>query len=146
MSPFVTTVGLRWTDLDAYRHVNHARVVTLLEEARVEFAFTYAGREGLSGFADGLLVAGLEVTYVRQIAYRPDPLRVEMTVREPRAASFTIDYRLHDGPDETDPVAVRASTRMALYDLAGGRVRRMDADELAFLRRWADAPDAEAAS
>ena len=136
MSPFVTSVGLRWTDQDAYRHVNHARVVTLLEQARIALAFTHAARAGLPGFADGLLVARLEVDYKRQIAYRPDPLRVAMTVRDVRAASFTVHYVLHDGPDEADPVAVRASTGMALYDLAGGNVRRMDADERAYLRRW----------
>ena len=136
MSPFVTSVGLRWTDQDAYRHVNHARVVTLLEEARIDLAFTAAGREGLPGLADGLLVARLEVEYVRQISYRPDPLRVAMTVRDVRAASFTIDYALHDGPDEADPVAVRASTGMALYDLSAGNVRRMDAGERAYLRRF----------
>ncbi len=144
MSPFVTSVGLRWTDLDAYRHVNHARVVTLLEEARIELAFTQAGRESLTRFADGLLVASLEVDYRRQIAYRPDPLRVAMTVRDVRAASFTIEYSMHDGPHEADPVAVRASTGMALYDLGSGNVRRMDADERAYLQRWA--ADEEAAS
>ena len=148
MSPFVTTVGLRWTDQDAYRHVNHARVVTLLEEARIELAFTVAGREGLSGLADGLLVARLEVEYVRQISYRPEPLRIAMTVRDVRAASFTIDYVLHDGPDEADPVAVRASSGMALYDLEAGNVRRMDADERAYLRRFTadEADEKEAAS
>ncbi|MDQ4116312.1 MAG: thioesterase family protein [Actinomycetota bacterium] len=148
MSPFVTSVGLRWTDQDAYRHVNHARVVTLLEEARIDLAFTYAAREGLSRFADGLLVARLEVDYKRQIAYRPDPLRVAMTVRDLRAASFTLHYALHDGPHAADPVAVRASTGMALYDLSSGNVRRMDADERAYLQRWSadEAGDAEAAS
>lgn len=138
MSPFVTTVGLRWTDQDAYRHVNHARVVTLLEEARIELAFTHAGRAGLARFADGLLVARLEVDYRRQLSYRPHPLRVAMTVRDMRAASFTIGYTLYDGPDESDPVAVRASTGMALYDLAAGSVRRMDPDERAYLATWTD--------
>ena len=142
MSPFVTAVRLRWTDQDAYRHVNHARMVTLLEEARIDLAFTYAAREGLPRFATGLLVARLEVDYKRQIAYRPDPLRVAMTVRDVRAASFTLDYALHDGPHEADPVAVRASTGMALYDLHSGNVRRMDADERAYLQRWSHGTEA----
>lgn len=138
MSRFVTQVPLRWTDQDAYRHVNHARIVTLLEEARVELAFTAAGAEGLGGFSTGLLVAGLEVSYRRQISYRPEPLRVTMDVRDVRAASFTLGYEMHDGPGESDPVAVQALTRMALYDLAADRVRRLSAEERAFLGRWAD--------
>lgn len=145
MSRFVTHVPLRWTDQDAYRHVNHARIVTLLEEARVELAFTAAGSEGLAGFSTGLLVAGLEVSYRRQIAYRPEPLLVTMDVRDVRAASFTLHYEMHDGPDESDPVAVRAVTRMALYDLQADRVRRLTADEREFLGRWADVADGHTA-
>lgn len=138
MSRFVTHVPLRWTDQDAYRHLNHARIVTLLEQARIELAFVAAGAEGLAGMSTGLLVAGLEVEYRRQIPYRPDPLRVTMDVRDVRAASFTIGYAMHEGPDEADPVAVEAVTRMALYDLVADRPRRLDADERAFLRRWSD--------
>ncbi|MEJ8279269.1 acyl-CoA thioesterase [Pseudonocardia spirodelae] len=135
MTAFVAEVPLRWTDQDAYRHVNHARIVTLIEEARVALAFTAAGREGLAGFSSGLLVAGLHVEYRRQLPWRPEPLRCTITVRELRAASFVLDYALHDGPGADDPVAVTAWTRMALYDLEGGRVRRLTADERDFLKR-----------
>lgn len=138
MSRFVTEVPLRWTDQDAYRHLNHARIVTLLEEARIELAFTAAGADGVAGLSTGLLVAGLEVDYRLQIPYRSRPLRVTMGVRDVRAASFTIDYQMHDGADGADPVAVRAVTRMALYDLEAGRPRRLTGDERAFLGRWAD--------
>ncbi|MBC3190704.1 acyl-CoA thioesterase [Pseudonocardia sp. C8] len=135
MAPFVTMVPLRWTDQDAYRHVNHARIVTLIEEARVALAFTGAGQEGLDGFASGLLVAGLHVEYKRQLAWRAEPLRVEITVRNLRAASFTLDYVLRDGPGPDDPVAVTAWTTMALYDLEEQRVRRLTDDERDYLKR-----------
>ncbi|MFP5022870.1 acyl-CoA thioesterase [Pseudonocardia phyllosphaerae] len=134
-APFVSLVPLRWTDQDAYRHVNHARIVTLIEEARVALAFTAAGHEGLSGFASGLLVAGLHVDYRRQLPWRSEPVRIEITVRDLRAASFTLDYVLHDGPDAADPVAVTAWTSMALYDLEAQRPRRLDAGERDFLKR-----------
>lgn len=134
-APFVVAVPLRWTDQDAYRHVNHARVVTLIEEARVAMAFTAAGAEGLSGFASGLLVAGLNVDYRRQLPWRADPLRVEITVRELRAASFTLDYVLRDGAGADSPVAVTASTRMALFDLEAQRPRRLTDSECDFLKR-----------
>lgn len=136
MARFVARVPLRWTDQDSYRHVNHARTVTLLEEARIELMFGEASRAGVDSFAEGLLVAGLEVDYRRQVPYRAEPLRVVMWVGQLRAASFTISYEMHDGPDEADPVAVTARTRMALFDLDGGRPRRITPDEKAFLARW----------
>lgn len=139
MARFVAQVPLRWTDQDSYRHLNHASAVTLLEEARIGLFFAAAAAEGVTGFSRGLLVAGLNVEYRRQVSYRTEPVRVEMWVDEVRAASFRISYELHDGPDTADPVAIAAWTRMAQFDLGAHRPRRLDADERAFLVRWADA-------
>ena len=137
MSRFVTQVPLRWTDQDAYRHLNHARAVTLLEEARIDLFFDTAAASGVGGFASGLLVVELGVRYRRQIAYRAEPLRVELWVDQVRAASFRISYALHDGGAETDPVAIEATTSMALFDLGAQRPRRIGADEREFLEKWA---------
>jgi acyl-CoA thioester hydrolase len=134
---FVAQVPVRWTDQDAYRHVNHAKAVTLLEEARVAMVFDAAAAAGVAGFAAGLLVVGLHVDYRRQIPYRPDGLRVTMDVAEVRAASFRISYEMHDGPAAADPVAVCAWTQMATYDLDAERPRRLTTDEREFLARWA---------
>ena len=136
MARFVAQIPLRWIDQDVYRHVNNARVVTLLEEARVAMVFDAAEAAGVSGFRDGLLVVGLHVDYRRQIPYRADGLRVTMQVDEIRAASFRITYEMHDGPAETDSLAVSASTRMAAYDLAAGHPRRLTAGEREYLGRW----------
>jgi acyl-CoA thioester hydrolase len=134
---FVAQVPLRWTDQDSYRHVNHANAVTLLEEARIQLFFDHASAEGVTGFVGGLLVAGLNVEYRRQIPYRSRLLRVTMAVDEVRAASFRIGYELHDGPEEDDVVAITAWTRMATFDLTEQRPRRVTAEEKEFLGRWA---------
>jgi acyl-CoA thioester hydrolase len=133
---FVARVPLRWTDQDSYRHLNNASVVTLLEEARIGLFFEAAVAAGVGGFATGLLVAGLHVDYRRQVAYRAHPVRVVMWVDEVRAAAFRVNYELHDGPADSDPVAVLAWTRMATFDLAAQRPRRLLPAERAFLGRW----------
>jgi len=135
---FVAQVPLRWTDQDTYRHINHARTVTLLEEARIGLLFDAAAADGVTGFAAGLLVAGLNVDYRRQVPYRPHPLRVTMWVDELRAASFRISYEMHAGPDADDPVAASAWTRMGMVDLAASRPRRLTTAEREFLGRWGD--------
>jgi acyl-CoA thioester hydrolase len=136
VAPFVAQVPMRWTDQDVYRHLNNARTVTLLEEARVALVFDAAAAQGVDSFAAGLLVVGLHVDYQRQIPYRGGTLRVAMEVDELRAASFRICYVMHDGPDDTAAVAVRAWTRMATYDLAAGHPRRLTPAERGFLVRW----------
>lgn len=138
MARFVADVPTRWVDQDAYRHVNHAAIVTLLEEARIGLVFTRAQADGVESFGQGLIVVGLHVDYLRQITYRPVPLRVELWVEELRAASFRICYHVHDGPDTSRPVAVRAWTRMATFDFETQRPRRLTPAERAFLERWQD--------
>ena len=137
MVRFVAQVPLRWTDQDSYRHVNHAKAVTLLEEARIQLFFDEASAQGGPGFVGGLLVAGLKVEYRRQIPYRSAGLRVTMAVDELRAASFRICYEMHDGAGEHDPVAIGAWTRMATFDLDAQRPRRLTDGEREFLTRWA---------
>lgn len=51
---FVTPVGVRWSDIDMYQHVNHATMVTILEEARVPFLKDAFGADITS---TGLLIA-----------------------------------------------------------------------------------------
>ncbi|GAA0924968.1 acyl-CoA thioesterase [Pseudonocardia zijingensis] len=136
MAPFIADVGVRWTDQDVFQHVNHAVTVTLLEEARIQLVFDAAGAEGVSGFAEGLLVTGLSVDYKRQLSYRARRLRVAMTVEDVRAAAFRIRYAMHEGPEEGDAVAVTAETRLAAFDLDAQRPRRLTPEERQFLGRW----------
>ena len=35
--PFRMSIALRWSDLDAFNHVNNARYLTFLEQARIEW-------------------------------------------------------------------------------------------------------------
>jgi acyl-CoA thioester hydrolase len=132
VTEFVAHVPMRWTDQDPYRHLNHARAVTLLEEARIALFFDRAGADGLATFATGLLVVGLDVAYKRQVAHRAAPLEVAMTVDEVRAASFRIAYELRDA----GTAAITAHTRMATFDLQAQRPRRLTPDEREWLERW----------
>ena len=141
MSRFHVEIPLRWADLDAYRHVNHARTVTLLEEARVELVFHRAADDGAGDWSDGLLVASLQVDYKVQIPYQGQSVRVSMWTDQVRAASFLIHYELRTGPAESDPVAATARTQMVPYDLGAGRPRRLTDAERLFLARWADGPE-----
>jgi acyl-CoA thioester hydrolase len=138
MSRFHVAVPLRWADLDAYRHVNHAHTVTLLEEARVELVFHRAAEQNAGAWSDGLLVASLHVDYKRQITYRGQSVRVSIWVGDVRAASFLLHYELRTGPEPDDPVAALARTQMVPYDLRAERPRRLTDAEREFLAEWTE--------
>ncbi|MET0316450.1 MAG: thioesterase family protein, partial [Rhodococcus fascians] len=40
------TITVRWSDMDAFAHINHARMVTLLEEARIEWLLSTGDAPG----------------------------------------------------------------------------------------------------
>ena len=140
MARFVAHVPLRWTDQDAFGHLNNARLVTVLEEARVALFFACAEEAGVRGFEAGCVITDLQVRYLRQVPYERTPARVAMWLSGIRGASFTVHYELHRGGDgDAEPPALTATTTLAMFDVAVQRVRRLSAEERAFLARWAEA-------
>jgi acyl-CoA thioester hydrolase len=130
---FVAEVRPRWSDMDAFGHVNHANTVTLIEEARVDMLFGEAGRQGAASMVDGMVVARLVVDYHTPLVVDGTSVRVEISVRELRAASFTLDYKVHSGRRESDAVVATAETLMVPYDLDAARPRRLTDAERDFL-------------
>lgn len=122
--------------MDAFGHVNHASTVTLLEEARVDLLFGEATRHGAAGMASGLVVARLVVDYHAPLRATGATVRVEISVREIRNVSFTLDYSVHGGLTEADPVVATAETMLVPYDLATARPRRLSPAERDFLATW----------
>lgn len=133
MGAYVAEVPLRWSDMDAFGHVNHARTVTLLEEARAELLFGEAGKHGLSGMADGMVVARVVIDYHAPLTYSDGTVQVRMSVRDLRAASFVMDYTAASGSSAS---AATAETVMVPYDVRAGRPRRLSDAERAFLSEW----------
>ena len=87
---FIYDVAVRWSDMDAYGHVNNARFLTLYEEARVAMFFVGARAHGLGSFEEGIVIARHEIDYLRPVDYG-DPVRIEMWVS--RAAGRSLHRR-----------------------------------------------------
>ena len=128
---YVTQVRVRWSDLDAFRHVNNAKTVTLLEEARVDWLFTDAARHGIERLTRGIVVARLEIDYKRAIGFDL-PVTVSMGVSKLGNASITVDYRL----TVAGATAATAATVLVPVDPATSRPRRLDEKERAYLSRF----------
>lgn len=132
---FHTAVEVRWSDMDVYQHVNHARMVTLLEEARIPWLLV-DGRP-TAGLRDGAVIADLQVKYRGQLRHEDGPLDVTMWIESVRAVDFVVGYevRARGASLDTAP-AVEASTRIAAFDIDAQRLRRLTANERAFLVSW----------
>ena len=128
MARFIYHCALRWSDLDAYGHVNNARFLTLYEEARVAMFFVGAREHGLGSFEEGIVIARHEIDYLRPVNYG-EPVRIEMWVSQLRAAAFTVSYELFDA----GVLASRARSVCVPYNLAQGHPRRLSEAERDFL-------------
>jgi acyl-CoA thioester hydrolase len=125
-APHEHLVQLRWSDPDSLGHVNHARALSLLEDARLAMADEAPGDVGL-------ILARLEVDYLRQLYYRTgERLCVRSVVARFGAKSFTVRQELI----QDDEVAIRADVVMVLFDFATDTSRAMTDQERRFWTRY----------
>ena len=122
-------VPLRWSDMDAYGHVNNVQFLRLLEDARVIGFEEWFGQDR-SVLSEGVLVARHEIEYLAPLLFRVPPIVVEMWVTSLGGAGFDLGYEVRDGRRDAasagDTVFARAETTLVLYDFATSRPRRMD--------------------
>jgi acyl-CoA thioester hydrolase len=125
---FTYDAAVRWSDMDAYGHVNNARFLTLFEEARVAMFFVGARAHGLGSFEEGIVIARHEIDYLKPVDYG-HPVRIEMWISQLRAASFTVSYELFD----EGTLASKAKSVCVPYNLTEGFPRRLSEAERDFL-------------
>ncbi len=124
----------RWSDLDAYNHVNNVTWLEYLQEARVDMLFVHAPERGAEGLAEGILVVRAEIDYRRPMLFRQAPYPIHMWVSKVGAASFTVSYEISDElPDGGTLLYGRAKTVLAPVDGGSGAPRRLTPDERAVL-------------
>ena len=117
-----------------YQHINHATMVTLLEEARIPFL-----REpfGASIATIGLLIAEVNISYKGQLRLADSPLHVTIWVKRLRAVDFTLAYEVRSvsAPTDSKP-SVLAETQLAAVHIEAQRLQRISPDQRDYLQRW----------
>lgn len=107
---FTTPIEIRFSDLDAYGHVNNALFFTYLETARIKLFQQYFG--AFLGSKLMFLVVRAECDYRLPIEMN-DSLQITVCTDLVRRSSFDFSYRLHDGAGKT---FAEAKTVMVCYD------------------------------
>ena len=139
-------IKLRWSDLDAYGHVNNAAMLTLLEESRI--SVFWHGDLGVDGVQDAAapttdagpggdtltLIARQEVEYLAPIPYLREPLDVQLWIGRMGGASLDVCYEVCS-PQGSEPSVLfaRAQSAIVLVDSTTLKPRRMTDGER---ERW----------
>lgn len=126
-------VGLRWADMDVYRHINSVEYFRLFEEARARL-FT---RDGAPGILDrGVVIARQAFDYARPLRYRPAPVSVGLSIERFGTSSLTLACRVLDGDSDSDSdsdqVYATGSASLVAFDPERGSSRPWQHDE----RNW----------
>ncbi|WP_418277417.1 acyl-CoA thioesterase [Isoptericola jiangsuensis] len=151
-------VSLRWSDLDAYQHVNNVEMFRLLEDARITAFWRHPEAEDPWPTAildtgphatSHTLVAGQQIEYLRPLQFSRDPVRVEMWIGSLGGASLEVCYEVHDGapggfartgpPSGAEPYT-RAVTTIVVIDAASGSPRRITPEERAVFEEFSGDP------
>lgn len=131
---FVAPVPVRWSDIDMYQHVNHATMVTILEEARVPFLREPFGAEITT---TGLLIHEVKVLYKGQLRLMDSPLQVSIWAKRVRAVDFTLGYEVRSvAADPASKPAVIAETQLATVHIKEQRLLRLTEPQRAYLNRY----------
>ncbi|MFE3291006.1 acyl-CoA thioesterase [Rhodococcus sp. NPDC059234] len=128
-------VSVRWSDMDAFKHINHARMVTLLEEARIDWL--QAVDPEAAALLQSSVVAHLDVRYRSPLTHSDAPLAVTMWLERVRTVDLTVRYEVRAAAALADSKpAVEAITQLALGDPYTQSLRRLTAEERAHLEPW----------
>ena len=131
---FTAPVHVRWSDIDMYQHINHATMVTLLEEARIPFLREPFGEQITT---IGLLIAEVNIVYKGQLRLVDSPLQVTMWSKRVRAVDFTIGYEVRSvGAAPDSRPAVIAETQLAAVHIEEQRLQRLSERQREYLQRW----------
>jgi acyl-CoA thioester hydrolase len=152
-------VALRWSDLDAYQHVNNVEMFRLLEDARItafwrhpdaldEDAWPTAVLDTGPHASSHTLVARQEIEYLRPLSFTRTPVRVEMWIGHLGGASLEVCYEVHDGatglartgPSSGGAPYAKAATTIVVVDAATEKPRRISALERAAWEPFLEAP------
>ena len=117
-----------------YQHINHATMVTILEEARIPFLREPFGADITT---IGLLIADVRVAYKGQLRLVDSPLQVTIWVERVRAVDFTLGYEVRSvsAPPDSKP-SVIAETQLAAVHIEEQRLQRLSPEQREYLQRW----------
>lgn len=124
-------VQMRFSDVDSMGHVNNARCVTYLEDARIGLlAELLAGAAAKT--APGLILARTEIDYRRPLLLSPEAVEVDVWVVRIGSKSFDLAYEVR----QFGRCAASARTVMVAFDYASQSTRTLTTAEREGLSEW----------
>lgn len=115
---FYHLIEVRYGDLDPQGHVNNAKFLTYMEQARVFYLKQLKLWEGGSFLNMGIILADVQITFKKAIQFG-DPIRVGVRISRIGTKSMTSEYSIEDGRDAS--LFATGSSVLVAYDYHNNR-------------------------
>ena len=128
----VAKVHIRWDDQDAFGHVNNAKYLTYVQEARVEMLWRARETQGLKPILSDMVVARSEVDYLIPIYDGAFDIDCEIWIGKIGGASFEMFYELKSAAG----LHARIKTVQVGVDVVTKKSRRLNDVEREYLLQY----------
>lgn len=115
---FYHPIEVRYGDLDPQGHVNNAKYMTYMEQARVAYIRHLGLWHGGSFLELGIILADAQITFLKPILFGT-PLRAGVTTTRLGNKSLTMQYSLEHSGDGS--LYATGSSVLVTYDYASGQ-------------------------
>jgi acyl-CoA thioester hydrolase len=112
MTPHRYELRVRWSDVDAYGHVNNVVYFEYFQEARISFLAELSGTTDAMTLANGFVLARLVVDYRRPILFRSTAYEIRTWPTRLGRSSFDLQATIHDG----DELLAKSAAVIVGYD------------------------------
>jgi len=123
---------VRWDDIDAFGHVNNAKYLTYVQEARVEMLWRARTDIGLEPILSDMVVARSEVDYLIPIYDGAFDIDCEIWIGKIGGASFEMFYELKSAAG----LHARIKTVQVGVDVVTKKSRRLNDEEREYLLQY----------
>jgi acyl-CoA thioester hydrolase len=135
---FYHLIEVRYGDLDPQGHVNNARFLTYMEQARVFYFKQMRVWEGGSFLNFGIILADVQITFRKAIHFG-DTVRVGMRISRLGNKSMTSEYRLEDARDGSEFAS--GSSVLVAYDYRNKRTIPIPEDWRKLIQQFEGIPE-----
>jgi acyl-CoA thioester hydrolase len=115
---FYHLIEVRYGDLDPQGHVNNAKFLTYMEQARVFYFKQLKLWEGGSFQNFGIILADVQISFTKAIQFG-DPIRVGVCISQIGNKSMTSEYQIEDARDSS--LFATGSSVLVAYDYRNKR-------------------------
>lgn len=124
---------VRWDDIDAFGHVNNAKYLTFIQEARFQWSFYEAASQGENPSIVEMVVAQAEVNYLEPIYEGGRFYDVRLWVESVGNSSFKMGYEV---VGENGTIHAKVSTVQVAVSMETKKSRPLTDEERTFLNKY----------